>query len=72
MAVTDKTLSPDGYEFQFASNHLGPFVFTNTILPALRRSVSPRVVSVSSWGHHGSNVDYEDPKAEKSYNKWTR
>jgi len=72
MAIAEKTLSPDGYEMQFASNHLGPFIFTNTLLPALRRSSSPRIVSVSSWGHHLSNVIYEDPKAEHSYDKWKR
>ncbi|GAA5883667.1 hypothetical protein JCM16303_004755 [Sporobolomyces ruberrimus] len=70
MALSEKTLSDDGYELQFASNHLGPFIFTNTILPALRRSSSPRIVSVSSWGHHLSDVYYDDPKAEQSYDKW--
>ncbi|GAA6008421.1 hypothetical protein JCM11491_004469 [Sporobolomyces phaffii] len=70
MALSERTLSDDGYELQFASNHLGPFIFTNTILPALRRSSSPRIVSVSSWGHHLSDVFYDDPKAEQSYDKW--
>lgn len=70
MAVPERTLSEDGYELQFATNHLGPFIFTNTILPALRRSPAPRIVSISSWGHHLSDVFYDDPKAEKSYDKW--
>ncbi|GAA5838207.1 hypothetical protein JCM3766R1_001860 [Sporobolomyces carnicolor] len=70
MAIPERTLSEDGYELQFATNHLGPFIFTNTILPALRRSPAPRIVSISSWGHHLSDVFYDDPKAEKSYDKW--
>ena len=72
MAIAERTLSEDGYEMQFASNHLGPFIFTNTVLPALRRSNSPRIVVVSSWGHHLSDVYYADPKAEQSYDKWKR
>ncbi|GAA5931133.1 uncharacterized protein JCM15063_002553 [Sporobolomyces koalae] len=64
MAIAERTLSEDGFEMQFASNHLGPFVFTNTILPALRRSSRPRVVVVSSIGHHASDTIYDDPKAE--------
>ncbi|GAA5955788.1 hypothetical protein JCM3765_001852 [Sporobolomyces pararoseus] len=72
MAIAERTLSEDGYEMQFASNHLGPFIFTNTVLPALRRSNSPRIVLVSSWGHHLSDVFYDDPKAEQSYDKWKR
>ncbi|GAA5902998.1 uncharacterized protein JCM6883_002659 [Sporobolomyces salmoneus] len=72
MAYSEKTLTEDGYEIQFASNHLGPFIFTNTILPALHRSSAPRIVSVSSWGHHLSDVYYDDPKAEQSYDKWKR
>ncbi|GAA5987451.1 hypothetical protein JCM5350_002769 [Sporobolomyces pararoseus] len=70
MAIAERTLSEDGYEIQLASNHLGPFIFTNTVLPALRRSNSPRIVVVSSYGHHFSDVIYDDPKAEQSYDKW--
>ncbi|GAA5931136.1 uncharacterized protein JCM15063_002554 [Sporobolomyces koalae] len=70
MAIAERTLSEDGFEMQFASNHLGPFVFTNTILPALRRSSCPRIVVVSSWGHHLSETIYDDPKAEHAYDKW--
>lgn len=72
MALPERTLSTDGFEMQFASNHLGPFIFTNTILPALKRSSDPRIVVVSSWGHHLSNFIFEDPNAEQSYDKWKR
>jgi len=72
MALPERTLSTDGFEMQFASNHLGPFIFTNTILPALKRSSDPRIVVVSSWGHHLSNFYFDDPNAEESYDKWKR
>ncbi|KAM0747677.1 putative short-chain dehydrogenase [Meredithblackwellia eburnea MCA 4105] len=46
----------DGYESQFGINHLGHFMFTTTLLPKLLQSKSPRVVQVSSRGHHRSPV----------------
>ncbi|CAK7227927.1 hypothetical protein SCUCBS95973_006709 [Sporothrix curviconia] len=44
-------------EKQFATNHLGPFLLTNLLVPALLRSkATARVVSVSSGGYLGSPV----------------
>ena len=50
MAV-DFALSPDGYESHFATNHLGPFLFTNLIRDKILASATPRIVMVSSDGH---------------------
>ena len=38
----------DGFELQFGSNHLGHFLTTCLLAPALRRAAPSRVVSVSS------------------------
>ena len=59
MAV-DFKLTPDGYESQFATNHLGHFLFTNLIIEKLLAASSPRVVSVSSDGHRGSPIRWAD------------
>ncbi|GAA5977549.1 hypothetical protein JCM10908_005013 [Rhodotorula pacifica] len=72
MALPQRETTEDGYEIQFASNHLGPFVFTNAILPSLKRAPAPRIVNVSSWGHHISPVIFDDINAEKNYEKWSR
>ncbi|KAG0654934.1 hypothetical protein C6P46_001329 [Rhodotorula mucilaginosa] len=72
MALAERELTEDGYEVQFASNHIGPFLFTTTILPSLKRAPAPRIVNVSSWGHHLSPVLFDDINAEKSYDKWKR
>ncbi|GAA5971486.1 hypothetical protein JCM8115_002777 [Rhodotorula mucilaginosa] len=72
MAIPERELTEDGYEAHFATNHLGPFVFTTTILPSLRRASSPRIVNVSSWGHHLSPVLFDDLNAEKTYEKFAR
>jgi NAD(P)-dependent dehydrogenase (short-subunit alcohol dehydrogenase family) len=53
-----------GYESQFATNHLGHFQLTRALLPALRSAGGARVVGLSSWGHHLSDIHWEDPHFE--------
>ncbi|KAG2177057.1 hypothetical protein INT43_007713 [Umbelopsis isabellina] len=64
----------DGFEGQFGTNHLGPFVFTNLILPKLLASKTgePRVVNVSSNAHWLAPVFFADPSFSdgKTYQKW--
>ena len=43
--------SPDGYELTFATNHLGPFLLTNLLLPLLRNAQNARVITISSEAH---------------------
>jgi NAD(P)-dependent dehydrogenase (short-subunit alcohol dehydrogenase family) len=49
-----------GYEWHFATNHLGHFQLTARLWPALARAAQARVVSVSSIGHRYSPVDFDD------------
>jgi NAD(P)-dependent dehydrogenase (short-subunit alcohol dehydrogenase family) len=49
-----------GYESQFATNHLGHFQLSNALLPALRAANGARVVALSSWGHHLSDIRWDD------------
>ncbi|QIV84893.1 SDR family NAD(P)-dependent oxidoreductase [Mycolicibacterium frederiksbergense] len=53
-----------GYEAQFATNHLGHFQLTNALLPALRAATGARVVELSSWGHHLSDIRWDEPHFE--------
>lgn len=41
-------LTPQGYDITYATNHLGPFLFTNLLLPRLGESRSPRIVNIAS------------------------
>jgi NAD(P)-dependent dehydrogenase (short-subunit alcohol dehydrogenase family) len=61
----------DGFELQFGSNHLGHFLMTGLIAPALLRGAPARVVCVSSRGHQQSPVVFEDIHYERRpYDKW--
>ena len=61
----------DGFELQFGSNHLGHFLTTCLLAPALCAAAPSRVVSVSSRGHHLSPVVFDDIQFERrAYDKW--
>jgi NAD(P)-dependent dehydrogenase (short-subunit alcohol dehydrogenase family) len=61
----------DGFERQFGTNHLGHFLLTNLLLPAVLSSSPARVVNLSSAGHRMSNVLFEDPGFERTpYDKF--
>ena len=61
----------DGFELQFGSNHVGHFLMTCLLAPALRRGAPSRIVSVSSRGHHISPVVFDDiPFERRPYDKW--
>ena len=58
MAPPRLTESADGFELQFATNHLGHYVLTGLLLPALMSAPgAARVVTVSSIAHHGGTED---------------
>lgn len=67
--------TPQGWEAQFATNHLGHFALTTGLLPALRQAAraggDARVVCLSSTGHKIAGVDFDDLHFERRpYNKW--
>jgi NAD(P)-dependent dehydrogenase (short-subunit alcohol dehydrogenase family) len=65
MALPKLTLDKRGYEYHFATNHLGHFQLTVRLLPALRKANGARVVSVSARAHQLSKVFFEDPHFER-------
>jgi len=66
--------TPDGFELQLGTNHLGPFVLTNSLVPLLEGAAvlgEARIVNVSSEGHRASGIRWEDPNYERTpYDKW--
>ena len=63
--------TPQGWESQFATNHLGHFALTRALLPALKNGAPSRLVCLSSSGHKISGVVFDDIHFERrEYNKW--
>jgi NAD(P)-dependent dehydrogenase (short-subunit alcohol dehydrogenase family) len=46
--LRSRAVSPDGFEMTWAVNHLGPFLFTNQMLPQLRAAADARIVTLTS------------------------
>ncbi len=64
-----RALSPQGHELQFAANHLGHFALTGLLLDLLQAGRDPRVVTVSSIGHHGGRIHFDDLTGARSYRR---
>lgn len=63
--------SPEGYESQFATNHLGHMLLTCKLAPALVNAAPARVVCLSSIGHRLSPIRFDDINFETTdYDKW--
>jgi NAD(P)-dependent dehydrogenase (short-subunit alcohol dehydrogenase family) len=61
----------NGFETQFGTNHLGHFLLTALLYPALSAGDRPRVVTLTSAGHSRSDVDLDDPNFERTeYTPW--
>jgi NAD(P)-dependent dehydrogenase (short-subunit alcohol dehydrogenase family) len=61
----------DGFETQFGTNHLGHFLLSSLLMPALLRGNAPRVVTLSSAGHARADVDLVDPNfLTTEYSAW--
>ncbi|ETN39037.1 uncharacterized protein HMPREF1541_07079 [Cyphellophora europaea CBS 101466] len=71
MCLKDYTTNSLGIELQFATNHLGHFVFTNELLPQIIKAKG-RVVNTSSNGYGVSPVLFDDPSFAngKTYHPW--
>ncbi|MFI5613851.1 SDR family NAD(P)-dependent oxidoreductase [Amycolatopsis sp. NPDC051903] len=66
------TRTPEGWEHQFATNHLGHFGLAVGLHDALARAGHARVVSVSSSAHLRSGVVFDDLHFEhREYEPWS-
>lgn len=62
-----RALSAQGYELQFAVNHLGHFALTGLLLDLLGAGRDPRVVTVSSVNHRQGRLFFDDLHGERRY-----
>src|SRR5918994_6488987 len=62
-----RSLSPQGHESQFATNHLGHFALTGLLLERIGQGRDPRVVTVSSLAQSHGKVHFDDLTGERGY-----
>lgn len=56
-----QSYTKDGFETQLGTNHLGHFLLSALLTPALKRGAPARVISLSSSAHMAGGLDLEDP-----------
>ncbi|MFB0919512.1 MAG: SDR family NAD(P)-dependent oxidoreductase [Oscillospiraceae bacterium] len=64
------TTTEEGYEQQFALNHLAGFMLTNRLLPFIEKAHG-RVIMTGSNSHKGIKMHWDDPMLKKGYNTLT-
>jgi NAD(P)-dependent dehydrogenase (short-subunit alcohol dehydrogenase family) len=69
--ATPMRRTAEGWEMQFATNHLGHFALATGLHRALAAAGRARVVCVSSVGHINGDVDFADIHFERrAYDPW--
>lgn len=68
VAFPPKTTTPDGFELQFGTNHLGHFALTGLLLENMLDVGGARVVVVASLDHKlGGAIHFDDLQWERRY-----
>jgi NAD(P)-dependent dehydrogenase (short-subunit alcohol dehydrogenase family) len=67
MAVPQRELTVDGYERQFATNYLGPFLLTALLYPQLKPQPGTRIVTVSSGVTNQGKIEFDNLQSERIY-----
>ena len=65
MAPPRRHTTPDGFELQFGTNHLGHFALSAHLLPLLQMAPAARVVTLSSGVNHIGSIDFGDLQWER-------
>ena len=65
-----KTLSKQGFEIQFAVNHLAHMLLTLELLPMLKEKKNSRVVTVTSGVQYFGRIQWDDLQGKLKYDRW--
>jgi NAD(P)-dependent dehydrogenase (short-subunit alcohol dehydrogenase family) len=60
-----RTLTADGYETMFATNHLGPYLLTNLLLSRLKASPAARILTITAPST--TKIAFEDLQAKHKF-----
>jgi NAD(P)-dependent dehydrogenase (short-subunit alcohol dehydrogenase family) len=59
--------TPDGIEMTLALNHLAYFLLTSLLLDVIKASAPARIINVSSEGHRGAVINFDDLQGQQKY-----
>ncbi|CAO3679519.1 unnamed protein product [Umbelopsis ramanniana] len=71
MALPVRQESKQGYELQFATNHLAHYLLTELLLPVIKKSAPARIINLSSRAMYSGVIHFDDIQLKKKYNSWT-
>lgn len=63
--------TPDGFEWQFGTNHLGHFALTGLLMPTLLATPKSRVITTSSMAQAAGKIEFDNLNSECSYSRWS-
>uniref|UniRef100_A0A8C5EGV4 Dehydrogenase/reductase SDR family member 12-like n=1 Tax=Gouania willdenowi TaxID=441366 RepID=A0A8C5EGV4_GOUWI len=65
--ICQREINPDGIEKGFATNVLGVYILTKSLIPLLEKSPDPRVITVSSGGMLAQKLRTGNLKSERGH-----
>ena len=65
---SERTVNESNIELTMATNHLGYFLTTHYMLPALKQAPNARIVNVASMAHRLVSFNYNNLNGESNYN----
>lgn len=70
--ATPQMTTKDGFEFQLGINHLGHFLLTALLLPAMKGDAArpKRIVNVASSAHLFGRIDFDNLMRQRNYQPW--
>jgi NAD(P)-dependent dehydrogenase (short-subunit alcohol dehydrogenase family) len=63
-----QTLTPEGFETQWAVNYLASFLLSQALMPLLQAGPQGRIVVVSSGSHYHTKLRWDDVQLRRNYN----
>jgi len=68
--MTGRRISKAGFEMTLAVNYIAHFLLTVLLLPLLKKSSEPRVVTVSSIAHTRGRIDFDNLNGERHFDAY--
>ena len=70
MPSKERRLTADDNELMFGTNHLGHFLLTALLFPALRKTPGSRVVTMGSSATRLTKIDLDDLQSSRNFSAW--